>query len=356
MKEVVLIIPHLGDGGAERFFSILANYIDKEKYSVTLVLVNGMEGHYLKNIVKAVKVETLNAKRLRYSIFKIWSYLNKKKPDVVLSTIGSLNILMCLIIPFLPKSIKFIAREANMISMLPSTKFERMIYKLRFNIFDKVIAQSNDMKNDLLKNTNIKLENIVVINNAVDNKLMDIIEDRNSKKDEEKIKLISIGRLTYQKGQEMLIDIFNEIQKNEKVELNILGNGPDEESLKKKVKELGLEQKIRFLGFQKDPYKYLKSSDIFLLTSRFEGFPNVLLEANYCGVPVISFKCKGGIDEIIFPGINGEIAECFNLKEYEEKLKYMIRNISQYKKNEIKNITEKRYSTKVVVKKYENLF
>lgn len=357
MKKLIFIIPHLGKGGAERFFSILLNNIDKKKFDVTLLLIYGLEGEYLKDINKNIKVETLNKTKLRYCFFELWKYLNNKKPDIVLSTIGSLNIIISFLIPFLPKKIKFVARESNMISLLPCTKFEKFGYKYMFNNFFKVIAQSNDMKEDLLKNTNICQKKVIIINNAVDKKIINKFLNKNEVKKSKKIRLINVGRLTEQKGQDMLIEIFSRIiKKHKELELLILGNGPKEQELKKRTKELGLEKEIKFLGFQSNPYSYMKSSDIYVATSRYEGFPNILLEANYCGLPIISFECKGGINEIIENGVNGYTIKCFDLLEFSDRLNYMIEKEFIFDKKFLKNNIENKYSIEKIVKEYEKIF
>lgn len=357
MKKIIFIIPHLGKGGAERFFSILLNNLDREKFDITLLLIYGLEGEYLQELNKDIRIETLNKSKLRYCFFELWKYLRNINPDIVVSTIGSLNIIISCLIPFLSKKIKFIARESNIISLLPCTKFEKFGYKYMFNNFFKIIAQSEDMKKDLIKHTNVSEKKIIVINNAIDNKIINKFLNKNEVKKSKKIRLINIGRLTAQKGQDMLIEIFSKIiKKNKEIELLILGSGPKEGELKKKVKELELEKEIHFLGFQNNPYSYMKSSDIYVATSRYEGFPNILLEANYCGLPIISFECKGGINEIIENGINGYTIKCFDLLEFSEKLNYMIEDKSIFDKEFLRNNIVNKYSIKKIVKEYEKLF
>ena len=141
--------------------------------------------------------------------------------------------------------------------------------------------------------------------------------------------------------------------KNEKVLLHILGDGRDKDLLHQMKQDFGLENVI-FHGIQKNPYPFLKFADLFVLSSRYEGFPNVLLEAGACGTYSLANNCKGGINEIIQPKINGEISDIENHKEFANKILEIL--YENHDKKAIKNSIKFRFSKEIILEKYFEVF
>lgn len=360
MKKIILIAADLHSGGAERVIKILANNLNVSFFSVSIVVLskNDEDDKYVKGSIPIINLNTKNPLKI---IFLLMQVLNKVKPDIVLSSLGPLN---AIISPFLlTKKIKFIARETNIPSYIHQMKidqkrygyiFIKYLYKFFYKNYDLIIAQSQDMKKDLINNYGIVKEKIVLINNPVDIKDM---ENQLKKEDDyqneyvqNKIKLLSVGRLTYQKGYDLLLEKLFEL-KNLDYQLLIIGTGELEDTLKKRVEELGLKERVQFLGFKRNPYKYYKEADITMLPSRIEGFPNVLLESLVLGTPVISNSCKGGIEEIIDSGFNGEIFDFEKGKNFEQ----LIEKVLVYKKNGklISQRSKLKYASNNIIKKYE---
>ena len=148
-----------------------------------------------------------------------------------------------------------------------------------------------------------------------------------------------------------MLNVFSHL-KNEKILLHILGDGKDKELLHQMKADLNLENVI-FHGQQKNPYQFLKFADLFILSSRYEGFPNVLLEAGACGTFSLANNCKGGITEIIQPKINGEISDIENHKEFARKIVETLKK--DHDSNAIKNSIKARFSKEIILEKYIHL-
>ncbi len=350
-KSIIFILPDLETGGAERIVTTIANHLPRDQFSPSILLLR-KEGAYLDFLKPDIEVIDIRTPRIRHSLKPTLLEIKKRKPDIVFSGFGEVNAYLSLFTKLFPNT-KFIARETNIVSQHVTRKEIRFFYKF-YNGYDKIIAQSQDMEQDLIKNFGIKKNKLEKINNPVD---LDFIE--------EKLKLserpaafshhhknvVAIGNLSARKGFDNLLKVFSRL-KNQNILLHILGDGKDREMLLQMKNLLGLDHVI-FHGKQNNPYQYLKYADLFILSSRYEGFPNVLLEAGACGVYSLANNCPGGINEIILDQINGETANIEDYDDFAEKIKHAV-----YRNNEKENIKESiksRFSKEIILKKYENL-
>lgn len=349
--SIIFILPDLETGGAERIVTTLANHLPREKFEPKMMLLR-KEGGYLEFLKEDVEVIDLKTQRIRNGLKPILSEIRKRKPDIVFTGFGEVNAYLSMFLKLFPKT-KFIARETNVVSQHVTRKEIRFFYKF-YNNFHKIICQSDDMMNDLLENFNIKKEKLVKINNPVDfdfieNKLEASIKPESFNSDYRNI--VAVGNLSARKGFDNLLKVFSHL-KNEKILLHILGDGRDKEILHQLKTDLGLENVI-FHGQQKNPYQYLKFADLFILSSRYEGFPNVLLEAGACGTYSLANNCPGGISEIIQPEINGEIADIENHELFAEKVLEVLEK--SHDASAIKNSIKSRFSKEIILNKYEDL-
>lgn len=349
-KKITFILPGLTFGGAERVIFTLLNHLNPEKFELTLILFKNIDfpTQDLKNNVNVVE---LNVDRIRLSIFKIIPIIWKEKPDIVFCGWGEIAAFLSPFIPFF-KHTKFISRETNVVSQHVTRKEILFFYKF-YNNFHQVITQSDDMTKDLLENFNIKKDKIFKINNPVD---FDFINEKLASSERPESfsqdfkNVVAIGNLSHRKGFDNLLKVFSHL-KNEKIMLHILGDGRDKELLHQMKEDLGLEN-IVFHGQQKNPYQYLKFADLFILSSRYEGFPNVLLEAGACGVYALANNCPGGITEIIQPKINGEISDITQYEKFAEKIKEVLNENTD--KELIIHSIKSRFSKEIILKKYED--
>ncbi len=349
--KILFITGAMRGGGAEKVLSTVVSNLDRDKFDIALALLK-KEGKYLKEINSEIKIIDLNSYRLRNSLYKIYKLIKNEKPDIVFSTLGHINIFILMVRIFLPKNIKYILREAGIVSKQNQyEKFPKIFNYLYLRFYpkcDRIIAQSHYMKNDLISNYGIKEENIVVINNPVKSSNTEYKTKNNT----DKLKLLFVGRFTHEKGSDLLIESIREL-KSIDYELNILGDGPLKKDIIRLVKQYGLSDKVIFHGEVNNPLDYMKNATLLLLTSRNEGFPNVLLEAGSCGLPFVAFDSPGGIGEIVLDGINGFLVTPFDTVEFADLI--MKAHHYNFDHKRIIEMTHKSYNVDTIIKQYEEV-
>jgi glycosyltransferase involved in cell wall biosynthesis len=355
-QKILFIIPSMRGGGAERVMMTLLNHLDRSRFDPILALIK-KEGPLLDKLPSDLPIIDLNARNARYAIIKIIRLVWSVKPDFVFSTLGYLNLLIALIKIFLPRNIRLIAREGS----IPSVQNKRekypkifdWLYRNVYYRFDCIIAQSQYMRRDLIENFNISDEKVIVINNPVDiERVTDLSGERGYSYPANKINLLAVGRLSHEKGYDLLLQAMKLL--GDQYHLTILGVGSDKDILLKLSEKLELQQRVTFKGFQDNPYKWMKNADFMVLSSRYEGFPNVVLEANACGTPVIAFDCPGGIAEIIEDEINGLLVKC----EDPVLMAKTIHRATQFLWDiqKVKGQINEKYNLDYILKQYNHLF
>lgn len=344
-------MPDLNQGGAERVITTLCNELDRTKFCPKLVLFK-KEGYYLNHLKDDVEIIELNISRIRYSIFKIIPLINKLKPNIVFTGWGEISAFLSPLIPFFSKT-KFVTRETNVVSKHVTRKEILFFYRF-YNNFHQIIAQSDDMKNDLIDNFKIHSSKIIKINNPIDFEMINRLKEQNIEQDNNTgyKNIVSIGNLSKRKGFDLLLNVFSYL-KNEPIKLTIFGDGPDKEQLLIQKNDLQLDN-VSFFGKVNNPFPFVKQADLFILSSRYEGFPNVLLEAGACGTYSLANNAPGGINEIIQEGINGEIYDINDAEGFASRIKQILNK--SYQKEQIITSIESRFSKKVIMNHYESLF
>lgn len=312
--KLLMIMSATDVGGAQRFCLNICKYFNSIGYDYQVLFLRKGKSAELKQefIDNHICFLEFDCKSVMRSIPQIVRYVNKMKPDVMLSTVGNVDFAVAVAKLFIPR-VKFYIRKANVV--FDNQKSGTNIAKLRFEAFvcDKLIALTKDMKQDYLQ-YGFKEKNIVVINNMVDleyiNRRLKEAEPEHEWFDKTKYHLIvANARMVPEKRHDVLIKAFEIVEKAiPESRLMILGNGP----LRKQIEEMvpqSLKDKIAFMGFQNNPYYYMYHASVFALTSDYEGFPNVVIEALACGLPVVTTNCKTGPREIIENGKDGYVVE-----------------------------------------------
>jgi glycosyltransferase involved in cell wall biosynthesis len=208
------------------------------------------------------------------------------------------------------------------------------------------------MKNDLIKSFRIPSHKITIIHNPCDiDRISKMIPEVQNKKLKTKIiKLIAVARLEKQKGLDLLLMAFAKLDRS-RFYLTILGQGSEEINLRKLILKYDLSDRVNLAGFKSNPYKYMAEADLFILSSRYEGFPNVVLESMACGTPVVAFKCPGGIDEIISDNINGFLVKNNDIHALANRINEAANVYMDT--NEIIQSIKQKFSCEKIVSKYE---
>lgn len=338
MKKIRIVMNDLQGGGAEK---VLVKILDKlsDKYEIDLFLIDKV-GVYLESIPLNVKLkynfEPLKAKNIFYKIIfslksriknRIYKYdkafiynLEKKNYDYEISFLeGPSAEIVSKSKSLSSKKIAWIHTDISKHRTMSIQK-EREIYKK----FHKIICVSNQARDSFVSIYPEYKNKVRVIFNPID--ITEILKLSNQKLNlnTKFLKIVCVGRLIKIKGQDLLLKAFNNlIKRNYKVKLFLIGEGPEKEEIKKYVVKNNLEEFIEIVGFQKNPYPYIKKSDIFVLPSRYEGFPLVLSEAIILEKPIISTQCTG-VNEILDYGKYGIQIPVDDYKALELELEELI--------------------------------
>lgn len=315
---MAILAPSLAGGGAERIAVNLSNHYAGKGIDVVLIVFSS-NGPYRKQVNPMVRVLDLNT-RIRSAFFRLFLALSDEKPDFVISVMRSSNIVLGCVSYFL--NIKSIYREANTMNavlMMPFFKrfFYKTLMKLSYRKSFKVIANSSDTKKDLLVNSIVSDDKIRVIGNPVLPENLEFLSNDKIDplwlKDEECSLILNVGRLHIQKNQALLLRAFSKAYKeNSTFRLLILGEGEELVRLNDLARSLNIDHVIKILPFTSNPYPFYKIADVFVLSSSWEGFGNVIVEAMACRTKVVSTNCPGGPKTILNNGEFGVLVECDN--------------------------------------------
>lgn len=364
MKKFLIFVPSLQGGGAEKVAINLSNILAKDKCIVYLMFLkqNGLKTNFLN---KNINFINLNRQRLLFSIFSIINFLLKNKKNLnIISFLNAPNFLFCFIkFLFRLKNINLIITIHNSMSDSynnSNLKGKIIIFLLKyFNSFaNKIICVSKYVKKDLINTWKLKNKNIYAIYNPAIN-----VEEINnlSKKENLFLKkyksnnlriILSVGRLTKQKNYQLLIKAFYEVTKeiNDAI-LVILGTGELKNSLIELVQNKGLKKKVIFVGFQKNPYNFIKYSDLIVLSSDWEGLPTILIESLYLKKKIVSTNCNGGCSEVLRNGKYGYLVPMNDVNRLKEKIIFALNN----KKKKIDRKYLDNFIDKFALKKYKSV-
>jgi len=339
MKKILFILPNLNGGGAERVTVNYLRSINFDKYYVMLIVFGG-ENDLADLLPAEVNIINLKTGGTKNSAFPLLRAIRSYKPNIVYTTHSRVAVLLLIIKLFSPK-FKHIARMQNTPSLELKYgeygKGHRWLYSQGFRSADVVIAQTEMMLQDAIKCFNVEPSKLKVLHNPIDKEYISTkILNTVSPFPINELTVIASGRIRKEKGFDLVIKALpSVVDKYSNLVLHIIGNDKGEkENLMQLVSDLQMTSHVVFHGYIKNPYLFYFHCDIFVLASRWEGFPNALLENYFLNTPLVAAKCVPVIEQLVIEGVNGFLCEV----EDELCLADKILQCVDLKREHIKNI------------------
>tara|TARA_Y100000741_G_scaffold56537_1_gene39207 strand:- start:1046 stop:2155 length:1110 start_codon:yes stop_codon:yes gene_type:complete len=360
-KKLLIFMPSVEGGGVEKNFFLIVNYLSTKFSNISIITVDKSIRKKLNKKINLIGPNSnfwiTNSRYPKYFICLIYLvlFLIFNKHTLIFSF--QANAYAALISKIFKK--KIITRSNSSSEGWSKNYIKKILYKFFLKLPNQVIVNSYEFKKELDKKFGIKsitiynpLDKTIVINKSKEKLKFNFFKKN-------KIKLISIGRLVDQKDQETMLKAINLI-KDRKIQLLIIGRGAKKKILENYIFEKKLSSIVKIIPYKINPYKYIKQADIFLLTSKFEGLPNVLLEAQCLKKYIISTDCPTGPKEILLKGYAGDLVKIGDFNSVSKRIINYINN-----KNSNKNIIKKkievgykdlnRFDYNLNMKKYYNV-
>lgn len=313
-KRKILFFLMSAVGGAERMTVTFAKQLDRDKNDVIFYLIDYKKDKRIEDFIP--KDYKINHIALPFglsikSIHTLYNILKRESPDFVFSSLISINFRLLVLAPIFRRT-KFIVR--NNIYLKSSSTAQKLMMRFTYNKAVMVIAQTEEMKYELEKSLNLPSQKVVVIHNPVDkDTITEKLKDYKPFMDTTKTNYVAVGRFAKSKGFDVLLEAFNHVLKKEPTsELYIVGRYDDKDEYFRATYNTYItpfnKDKVHFVGFTDNPYRYMKNADCFVLSSRYEGLPNVLIEALHIGTPAAACTCIPVIERIVDEGNTGFLA------------------------------------------------
>ena len=317
-KSLLIFIPSIENAGVEKNLYLIANYIEKKKITVKILTAFNCKKKFLNKKIKILSLKKNNSRTIKtrflktlITIFLFFRYC-RNEDIVILSFQSSIT---AIILGIIFKK-KIIVRSNTSPDKYIKNFFYKNIFKFFFNFADKIIVNSYEFKKRFRKFFSITPD--VVYNPFVGKKAKKI--NFTFFNDKKSLKIINVARLTDQKDHLTLLNAVKKLSEFKKCKLLIIGQGYKEKILRKYVLENKLQKIVKLIGYKENPESYIKISDVFVLSSIYEGLPNVLIESLYLKKYVISSDCHTGPKEILN---NGQYGELFNVGDYNQLYKLL---------------------------------
>lgn len=305
-QKIAFLLPSLKFGGAERVALNLAKALKDTGIQVDILLMS-KEGEFLAEAEKHFKVVNLRCNKTYKLPGKLLVYMIKYRPYALISSFWKLNLCACWVRMAFP-----VFRLLLWEHSLPSHSANHSIwlYSITSSIFyqfaTKIIVVSKGVYHDI-HNVTLGLRRLmVVIYNAITPPRPEYL-DMCAESNHYGAVIITVGRLEPVKNQALILEAFALLPEHLRATLIIVGDGSLRGDLENLSQQVGISERVTFLGYHPNPYQFLVNADLFVVSSNHEGLGNVIIEALYCGLPVVSTDCGEGVREILLDGQYGTI-------------------------------------------------
>lgn len=365
MIRLMFVATALHYGGSERFLYLLLKNLDPQQFEVHLALVN-RRGFYLDKLPAHIHIHTILGRRVRYALPGLVYLVEKIRPDILFSSLSGANSLTVLARDLLPrfKRPKVVIREGT-IARLDDTAFispmlTRFVTSLPYHRADVVIANANYLKQSMVDYYRVKPERIMVFHNPVSiddgsdvTVLPEPIERFFARPG---FKLISVGHLKRAKAHLRMLSVMEALrERTNEFALLILGDDFEKLNLNDEIQKRGLADHVVWHPFFPRPHALVKRSDLFIMTSIYEGFPNALAEAAMNGTPVIAFEAPGGFRDIVKEGVNGYLIPDGDITGMADRIAAMIQQRTVFSRERVRE-TMRPFEISTIVPRYMGFF
>lgn len=317
VPRLAIFLPSLEGGGAERVYTDLANHFVASGVPVDMVLI-WPRGRYLAELDARIRLIDLGVGSRAQAIPALARYLRRESPEVLLSAMDIANVVALLAHRLSRRRVRVVvschvnqslqARHGGQLHDRALPWLTRLLYPGA----DRIVAVSHGVADDLAKLLKRPIERIDVIYNPI---AVDAVRAQAAEKighpwlcEGEPPVLLSVGRLIPQKDYPTLFRAVAKVRQNRAVRLIVLGEGPERAALEQLAGQIGISEILAMPGFVDNPFAFMRQARLFVLSSRWEGFGLVILEALACGCPVFSTDCPSGPAEILERGEYGKLA------------------------------------------------
>jgi glycosyltransferase involved in cell wall biosynthesis len=311
--RLLIVAPTLRIGGAERVVVEMLRHFDRQRFDLSLALLN-REGEHLAGIPSTPVFDLGRRSRLSlgHLVWRMARLLRRLRPEVIVSHMWPANVVSLLGQACARSRAKVIVCEHSPPSLMFNTSFDpwgglkRRVLRLAYPHAASVVAVSTGVKRDLCVAHGLSESKVCVIHDPIDLQNVrlqaasapgsDCVTSQNRRT------VLAVSRLTAEKDVATLMHAFALVRAKVPSQLLVVGDGPERSRLESLAHTLGLTDDVCFLGFDPNPYRYMARADVFVLSSRLEGFGIVLLEAMALGIPIVSTRCPSGPEEILLGG------------------------------------------------------
>jgi glycosyltransferase involved in cell wall biosynthesis len=361
--RVMVCLPDLDRTGPVRVLLNVVRHLDRDRFEPS-VATSGPDGSLADLVPADVAVVPVGEPGSKHPVAAMTSVLRRARPDVALATLR-MNLTVLAARPIGSRRTAVVVRQANH----PSANLEELrgdsrwkagalelVYRSLFVTADRIVAPSDEIARDMTANfLGRASERVSVIPNPVEvDAVAAAARHRPEGAPSGSPTLVTAGRLSPQKGIDLLLDAFAALlPSHPRAVLWVLGDGPERPSLQRRCRRLGIDRSVHLLGFAEDPYPYLGAADIYVSAARYEGLSNSLLEAMACGTPVVATGGPASGHEAVTEGATGWLAEAGSVTSLRAALERAVEGSSSVDRTRVRDECRRRFGVESVGGEYE---